>query len=331
MEGAVQTIPQGPFASQEAIKMIGTNGGGFTNANSAHPFENPTPLANFFQMLFIFIIPAGLTYTFGKMVKDTRQGWAHFRGHAGAVSVRRLRHLSGRAGGQSEYGQIGRRPQAATWRARKSASASPTPALFTVITTDASCGAVNNQHDSLTPLGGLVPHGQHRTGRSHLRRRGLGAVRHVDVRRASVFIAGLMVGRTPEYLGKKIEQKEVKMMMLSVLVLAISILGFSGAGGESSLRGQQTAWAIMGRMAFPRFCTPTRARTGNNGSAFGGFNANTPYLNTTHGARHALRPLPDDDPSARRGRQPGAEETDAGLGGDLSHPRAAVCLACSSR
>ena len=164
VEGATQTIAQGPVASQEAIKMLGTNGGGFFNANSAHPFENPTPLTNFVQMLLIFVIPAGLTYTFGKMVGDTRQGWAIFA----AMSVMFLAGVfvcyCFRAARQSHPGNrwASRTPPplrspAATWKARKSASASPRSALFATVTTDASCGAVNSMHDSFTPLGGLVP------------------------------------------------------------------------------------------------------------------------------------------------------------------------------
>ncbi len=183
VEGAVQTIPQGPVASQEAIKMLGTNGGGFFNANSAHPYENPTPFSNFLQMVLIFVIPAGLTYTFGKMVRDTRQGWA-------LLAAMTILFLAGVAvvyhaeqAGNPILAKLGVAP-AATWRARKSGSALPNSALFAVITTDASCGAVNNVHDSLTPLGGLVPTGQYRTRRSHFRRCGIGPLRHAAVRDA---------------------------------------------------------------------------------------------------------------------------------------------------
>ena len=241
LEGAVQTIPQGPVASQEAIKMIGTNGGGFTNANSAHPFENPTPFSNFLQMLFIFIIPAGLTYTFGKMVKDTRQGWAHLRRHERAVPGGRAGDVSLRAGRQSQPGQAGHcRPPATgtqpggNMEGKEVRFGIANSALFTTITTDASCGAVNNMHDSLTPLGGLVPLVNIELGEVIFGGVGAGLYGMLLFAMLAVFIAGLMVGRTPEYLGKKIEQKEVKMMMLAVLVLAFTILGFAAPARWSS-------------------------------------------------------------------------------------------------
>ncbi len=229
LEGAVQTIPQGPVASQEAIKMIGTNGGGFFNANSAHPYENPTPLSNFLQMVFIFIIPAGLTYTFGKMVRDTRQGWAIFA----AMSVLFLAgvfvvYSAEQAGNPilAKLGVAGRR----TMEGKEVRFGIANSALFTVITTDASCGAVNNAHDSLTPLGGLVPLINIELGEVIFGGVGSGLYGMLIFAILAVFIAGLMVGRTPEYLGKKIEQKEVKMMMLAVLVLAFTILGFAATG-----------------------------------------------------------------------------------------------------
>ncbi len=193
-----------------------------------------------------------------------------------------------------------------------------------MITTDASCGAVNNLHDSLTPLGGLVPLINIELGEVIFGGVGSGLYGMLMFAVLSVFIAGLMVGRTPEYLGKKIEQKEVKMMMLAVLVLAFSILGFSGAG--VGLATVKDSLGNHGPHGLSEILYAYSSGTGNNGSAFGGINANTPYLNTTHRARHAVRPLPDDDPSARRGREPGAEETDARLCGNLSDSRAAVCL-----
>jgi K+-transporting ATPase ATPase A chain len=298
VEGVTQTLPQGPVASQEAIKMIGTNGGGFTNANSAHPFENPTPFANFLQMIYIFIIPAGLTYTFGKMVKDTRQGWALFAAmsvlffaglfvvypmeQAGNPNIARLgvetRDTGTQPGGNMEGKEV-----------RFGIANS---SLFTVVTTDASCGAVNNAHDSLTPLGGLVPMLNIELGELIFGGVGSGLYGMLMYAILAVFIAGLMVGRTPEYLGKKIEQKEVKMIMLAALVLAFTILGFS-------------AWGVVAHFPKNSYVNPPGATTanltnsgphglsevlytytsavGNNGSAFAGLGANTPFFNTTIG------------------------------------------------
>ena len=223
VEGATQTIPQGPVASQEAIKMIGTNGGGFLNANSAHPFENPTPLTNFVQMLMIFLIPAGLTYMFGRMVGDTRQGWALFAAMsimflAGAFVAMWaeqsgnpiLSHLG--LQGTATAGQAGGNMEGKETRFGIAASA-----LFATITTDASCGAVIAMHDSFTPLGGLVPLFNIMTGEVIFGGVGAGLYGILLFAIKAVFIAGLMVGRTPEYIGKKIEQKEVKMGMLAVI------------------------------------------------------------------------------------------------------------------
>ena len=298
LEGAVQTIPQGPLASQEAIKMIGTNGGGFTNANSAHPFENPTPFANFLQMIFIFIIPAGLTYTFGKMVKDTRQGWALFA----AMSVLFLAGVfvtyGAEASGNPNLGKLGIQTEATATQSGGNMEGKETrfgianSALFTVITTDASCGAVNNTHDSLTPLGGLVPLINIELGEVVFGGVGSGLYGILLFAILAVFIAGLMVGRTPEYLGKKIEQKEVKMVMLAALVLAFTILGFSAVGAvihfphNSWVNSPGDATANLGNNGPHGLTEMLYAYTsavGNNGSAFAGINANTPYFNTTIG------------------------------------------------
>ncbi len=279
LEGTVQTIAQGPVASQEAIKMLGTNGGGFFNANSAHPYENPTPLANFLQMLLIFLSPAGLTYTFGKMVKDTRQGWALLAAmtilflagvcvvypaeQAGNPILTRL----GVAGGNMEGKEV-----------RFGIANS---ALFTVVTTDASCGAVNNMHDSLTPLGGLVPLVNIELGEVVFGGVGSGLYGMLLFAILAVFIAGLMVGRTPEYLGKKIEQKEVKMVMLAVMVLAFCILGFAALGiGQATVK---SSMSNNGPHGFTEVLYAYTSGVGNNGSAFGGINANTMYLDTTLG------------------------------------------------
>jgi K+-transporting ATPase ATPase A chain len=290
LEGAVQTIPQGPVASQEAIKMIGTNGGGFFNANSAHPYENPTPVSNFLQMVFIFMIPAGLTYTFGKMVRDTRQGWALF----GAMSVLFLAGVgvvySAEQAGNPILTKLG--VAGPNYEGKEVRFGIANSALFTVVTTDASCGAVNNAHDSLTPLGGLVPLINIELGEVVFGGVGSGMYGMLIFAILAVFIAGLMVGRTPEYLGKKIEQKEVKMMMLAVLVLAFTILGFAATGSVAQFAknswvnppGPATAnLANNGPHGLSEMLYAYTSAVGNNGSAFAGINANTPYFNTTMG------------------------------------------------
>jgi K+-transporting ATPase ATPase A chain len=290
LEGAVQTIPQGPVASQEAIKMIGTNGGGFFNANSAHPYENPTPLSNFLQMVFIFMIPAGLTYTFGKMVRDTRQGWAIFA----AMSVLFLAGVgvvySAEQAGNPILTKLG--VAGPNYEGKEVRFGIANSALFTVITTDASCGAVNNAHDSLTPLGGLVPLINIELGEVVFGGVGSGIYGMLIFAILAVFIAGLMVGRTPEYLGKKIEKKEVKMMMLAVLVLAFTILGFAATG--SVVQFAKNSWVNPpgpatanltnnGPHGLSEMLYAYTSAVGNNGSAFAGIGANTPYFNTTIG------------------------------------------------
>ncbi len=298
VEGAVQTIPQGPIASQEAIKELGTNGGGFLNANSSHPYENPTPFSNFLEMVFIFVIPAGLTYTFGKMVKDTRQGWAlfaamsilflagvavtyHFE-QAGNPNLSKLGIAAAADAGQPGGNMEGKEVRFGIANS----------ALFTVVTTDASCGAVNNFHDSLTPLGGLVPMVNIELGEIIFGGVGSGLYGMLMFAILAVFIAGLMVGRTPEYLGKKIEQKEVKMMMLAVLVLALTILGFAAWGsiaqfpknGWFNPPGPATAnLNNNGPHGLSEVLYTFISSVGNNGSAFAGINANTPYFNLTTG------------------------------------------------
>ncbi len=279
LEGTVQTIPQGPVASQEAIKMLGTNGGGFFNANSAHPYENPTPLANFLQLVLIFIIPAGLTYTFGKMVRDTRQGWA-------LLAAMTVLFLAGvfvvypaEQAGNPVLNRLG--VAAPNMEGKEVRFGIADSALFTVVTTDASCGAVNNAHDSLTPLGGLVPLVNIELGEVVFGGVGSGLYGMLLFAILAVFIAGLMVGRTPEYLGKKIEQKEVKMVMLAVLVLAVCILSFSAVG--IGLATVQSSLTNHGPHGLSEVLYGYTSGVGNNGSAFAGLNANTMYLNTTLG------------------------------------------------
>src|SRR5665213_297017 len=298
VEGAKQTIAQGPVASQEVIKQLGTNGGGFFNANSAHPFENPTPFSNLEQMFLIFVIPGALTYTFGKMVGDTRQGWAifaafsvmfligvfvcyHFE-QAGNPNLAKLgiqsAATSGQAGGNMEGKEV-----------RFGIANS---ALFTTVTTDASCGAVNAMHDSYTPIGGLVPMFNMMTGEVIFGGTGAGLYGILLYCILAVFIAGLMVGRTPEYLGKKIEQKEVKMAMLAVIATAFSILVFTALSsmihfpekGYWNPPGNATAnLNNSGPHGFGEILYTYDSGTANNGSAFAGLNANTPWYNLTIG------------------------------------------------
>jgi K+-transporting ATPase ATPase A chain len=296
LEGKVQTIAQGPVASQEAIKMLGTNGGGFFNANSAHPFENPTPLSNFLQLVFIFVIPAALTYTFGRMVRDTRQGWA-------LLTAMSILFLSGFA--VAWWAEQTGNPILASLGVQQQPSATQPggnmegkelrfgisgSALFAVVTTDASCGAVNSMHDSFTPLGGMVPLVNIQLGEVVFGGVGAGLYGMLMFAILAVFIAGLMVGHTPEYLLKKIEQKEVKMVMLAVLILAASILLLAG---ESSIANfAKSGWANPpgpatanlnngGPHGLSEILYAYSSATGNNGSAFAGINANTPWFNTT--------------------------------------------------
>ena len=298
LEGGTQTIAQGPTASQEVIKMLGINGGGFFNANSAHPYENPTPLSNMVQMWLIFIIPAGLTYTFGKMVRDTRQGWAIFA----AMSILFLAGVfvtyPAEQAGNPNLAKLGLETQATAtqpggnYEGKEVRFGIPGSALFAVVTTDASCGAVNSMHDSYTPLGGMIPLLNIQLGEIIFGGVGSGLYGMLLFAVLAVFIAGLMVGRTPEYLCKKIEQKEVKMAMLSVLVAALSILGFSAWGsvahfpkdGYINPPGATTAnLNNNGPHGFSEVLYAYSSATGNNGSAFAGINANTPFFNTTIG------------------------------------------------
>ena len=298
LEGGTQTIAQGPTASQEVIKMLGINGGGFFNANSAHPYENPTPLSNMVQMWMIFLIPAGLAYTFGKMVHDTRQGWAIFA----AMSILFLAGVfvvyPAEQAGNPNLTKLGLATQATAtqpggnFEGKEVRFGIAGSALFAVITTDASCGAVNSMHDSYTPIGGMIPLLNIQLGEIIFGGVGSGLYGMLLFAVLAVFIAGLMVGRTPEYLCKKIEQKEVKMAMLSVLVAAVSILGFSAWGsvahfskdGYINPPGATTAnLSNNGPHGFSEVLYAYSSATGNNGSAFGGINANTPFFNTTIG------------------------------------------------
>ena len=298
LEGGAQTIAQGPTASQEAIKMLGTNGGGFFSANSSHPFENPTPFSNFLQVLYIFVIPAGLTYTFGKMVRDTRQGWALFAAMSVVFLMGVFVAYPAEQSGNPNLTKLGLENAATdtqpggNMEGKEVRFGIPGSALFVVVTTDASCGANNTMHDSLTPLGGLVPMVNIQLGEVIFGGVGAGLYGMLMYAILAVFLAGLMVGRTPEYLGKKIEQKEVKMAMLATLVLAASILLFSAGGIMTHFA--KNAWinppgpgtanlTNNGPHGLSEMLYAYTSGTGNNGSAFGGFNGNTPFFNTTLG------------------------------------------------
>jgi K+-transporting ATPase ATPase A chain len=298
LEGVKQTIAQGPVASQEVIKMLGTNGGGFFNANSAHPFENPTPFSNTFQIFLIFLIPGALTYTFGKMVRDTRQGWAVFTAMAilWFAGVFVAYHFEQR--GTPVLNKAGIEMTATDTQPGGNMEGKETrfgiaeSALFATVTTDASCGAVNSMHDSFTALGGLVPLFNIELGEVVFGGVGAGLYGMLMFAILAVFIAGLMVGRTPEYLGKKIEQKEVKMAMIAMLVLAASILFFAGASSVVDFAAK-SYWNSPGPAAantnnpgahgFSEILYAYSSGTGNNGSAFAGINANTPWYNVTIG------------------------------------------------
>ena len=303
LEGAKQTIAQGPVASQEAIKMLGTNGGGFFNANSAHPFENPTPFANLFQMFLIFLIPGALTYTFGKVVRDTRQGWAIFTAMtvlwlAGVVTAYHFEQKgtpmlanAGIAMNATDSQQGGAQP-GGNMEGKETRLGIANSALFATVTTDASCGAVNSMHDSFTPLGGLVPLFNIQLGEVVFGGVGAGLYGMLMFAILAVFIAGLMVGRTPEYLGKKIDQKEVKMAMIAMLVLAASILLFAGASSVIQFAAKGY-WNPPGAAAantnnpgahgLSEILYAYTSGTGNNGSAFAGITALTPWYDVTIG------------------------------------------------
>ena len=278
-----QIIAQGPVASQEAIKELGTNGGGFFNANSAHPFENPTPFSNFFQMVLIFAIPAGLTYTLGRMTGSQRHGWAVWAAMAflfvAAVTTAYWAESKGnpllaRTDQRSSALQSGGNMEGKEVRFGIANSA-----LFATVTTDASCGAVNGMHDSFTPLGGMVPLINIMLGEVVFGGAGAGLYGIVVFIILAVFIAGLMVGRTPEYLGKKIEAYDVKMAMLAVLVLTITILVFSAI---STVRPFGTASiSNPGPHGLSQVLYAYVSSAGNNGSAFNGLNANTMWFNTS--------------------------------------------------
>ena len=279
-----QTLPMGPIASQEAIKELGTNGGGFLNANSAHPYENPTAVSNFFEMLAILLIPAALTYTFGRMVGDTRQGWAIFA----AMAILLVAQLSIAAYNE----QLGN-PRIAALGVDQSASATQpggnmegkearfgiaASALFATITTATSCGAVNSMHDSFTPLGGFVPLFNMQLGEVVFGGVGTGLYSMLIFAIVGVFIAGLMIGRTPEYLGKKIEAFEMKMSSIAILVMPFIVL--VGTAVAVSVTAGQAGVANPQAHGFAEILYAFSSASNNNGSAFAGISANTPFYNS---------------------------------------------------
>jgi K+-transporting ATPase ATPase A chain len=287
LEGAKQVIAQGPVASQEVIKMLGTNGGGFFNANSAHPYENPSALTDFIQLLLIFSIGGALTNMFGRMVGSPRQGWAIF-------AVMGVLFLGGVA--TCYWAESAGNPAFTAFNVDQAASALQAggnmegkevrfgladSALFTTVTTDASCGAVNNMHDSLLPLAGMVPMVNIMLGEIIFGGVGSGLYGMLLFVIVAMFVAGLMVGRTPEYLGKKLEAKEVKMAMLAILILPLSILGFTALAVV--LPVGTGALANAGPHGFSEALYAYTSATGNNGSAFAGLSANVPFWNDTLG------------------------------------------------
>ncbi|HTI98347.1 MAG TPA: potassium-transporting ATPase subunit KdpA [Dongiaceae bacterium] len=281
LEGQPQTIVQGPMASQVAIKMLGTNGGGYANANAAQPFENPTPLSNFIQMLSIFSIGSGLTYYLGRMTKNQAHGWSVWA----AMMILFLAGVLGcwwaESAGNPIHHQLGVAVADGNMEGKEVRFGIFNSALFATITTDASCGAVNAMHDSFTPLGGFVPLFNIQLGEIIFGGVGAGLYGMLVFVVLAVFIAGLMVGRTPEYLGKKIGAFDVKMAMLSLLVLCLSILGFAAwaAVSDWGKAGLNNA----GPHGLSEIIYAFSSATGNNGSAFAGLSANTPWYNTTLG------------------------------------------------
>ena len=276
-----QLIVEGPMASQVAIKMLGTNGGGYVNANASDPFENPTPLSNFLQMLSIFSIGSGLTYYLGRMTKNQGHGWAVWSAMTALFLAGVIFCWWAEAKGNPIHQQLGLAVADGNMEGKEVRFGIFNSALFATITTDASCGAVNSMHDSFTALGGFVPLFNIQLGEIIFGGVGAGLYGMLVFVVLAVFIAGLMVGRTPEYLGKKIGAFDVKMAMLSLLVLCISILGFSAWAAVSS-------WGVAGlNNAGPHGLSEMlyafSSATGNNGSAFAGLTANTPWYNTTLG------------------------------------------------
>jgi potassium-transporting ATPase potassium-binding subunit len=281
LEGGKQTLALGPVASQEAIKQLGTNGGGFFNANSAHPFENPTPFTNLISLFLIFMIPAGLTYTYGRMAKDAKQGWALLAAMSVLFFAGVIVCYHAEAAGNSALGGLPIHQTLGNMEGKEARFGVAASALYATVTTDASCGAVNAMHDSFTPLGGLVPLMNIQLGEVIFGGVGAGLYGILVFVVLSVFIAGLMVGRTPEYLGKKVEAREMQLGMFYVLVFPIIILGFSAWAAVSPLG--TSSLNNGGPHGLSEILYAYSSGAGNNGSAFAGLNANTPFWNVTLG------------------------------------------------
>ncbi|HEX9130617.1 MAG TPA: potassium-transporting ATPase subunit KdpA [Gemmatimonadaceae bacterium] len=287
LEGAKQTIAMGPVASQEAIKQFGTNGGGFFNANSAHPFENPTPWSNFLSMIAIFVIPAGLTYTLGRMVKHQRHGWAVWAAMFILFFAGTTTAYWAEARGNPIHASEGLDIKASSLQSGGNMEGKEVrfgianSALFAVITTDASCGAVNAMHDSFTAIGGMVPLVNIQLGEVVFGGVGAGMYGMLLMVVLTVFIAGLMVGRTPEYLGKKIQSREIRMVMLAILAAPLVILGFTAIASvaPAGLKGLNNS----GPHGFSEILYAYTSTFGNNGSAFAGLTGSSYFYNTTLG------------------------------------------------
>ena len=285
-----QLIPEGPVASQEAIKELGTNGGGFFNANSAHPYENPTPLTNFLEVLMIFAIPAGLTATLGSMTGSRPHGWAVFGAMALlfllAVGSLYLLEAQGNPLLKGTDQRVSPLQPGGNMEGKELRFGIANSALFTTVTTDASCGAVNNMHDSLTPLGGMIPLVNMLLGEVVFGGVGSGLYGMLVFVIVTVFLAGLMVGRTPEYLGKKIEAYDVKMAMLSILIFPVSVLCFTAIAvvTKAGLAGISNP----GPHGFTQIFYAYTSATGNNGSAFAGISANSRWYNLSLGVAMML-------------------------------------------
>ncbi|MBI3716293.1 MAG: potassium-transporting ATPase subunit KdpA [Betaproteobacteria bacterium] len=279
-ETKIQTIAMGPVASQEAIKMLGTNGGGFFNANSAHPFENPTPLANFLQMLAIFLIPAGLCYCFGRIVGDTRQGWAVLGAMTAIFVVMAVVAMSSETSVAPQLAKLTSLTNDSglgNMEGKETRFGVAASALFATITTAASCGAVNAMHDSFMPMGGFVPLFMIQLGEVVFGGVGSGLYGMLVYAIMAVFLAGLMIGRTPEYLGKKIESYEIKMVSISILVVPLLVL--TGTAISVLVEPGKAGIANPGAHGFSEILYAFSSAANNNGSAFAGLSANTPYYN----------------------------------------------------
>ena len=281
-----QTLAMGPVASQEAIKMLGTNGGGFFNANSAHPYENPTPLSNFIQMLSIFLIPAALTLTFGRMVGDMRQGWAVLAAMTLLFVVMAVAAMSFEHQGNPLLANLGADMSVGNMEGKETRFGIAASVLFDAVTTATSCGAVNSMIDSYTPLGGMVPMALIQLGEVIFGGVGSGLAGMLVFALVAVFIGGLMVGRTPEYVGKKIEAFDMKMLSIAVLLMPILVL--VGTALAAVLPAGVAGLANPGAHGFSEMLYAFTSAANNNGSAFAGLSANTPFYNILLGVAMLL-------------------------------------------